>query len=151
MIGSISRSLSGFIRGTSRAAVAVEAAVVIPILIVLMMAVVDFGRFFFAELTARQAVSEASRALALGQGSAFANSVATSLLDGVPAMAGDGVVSFSSSECPADAALDGSTFATAQISFSFDWLTPLGLLAQGNQVAVLPAAVSQSSQAVCRS
>jgi len=151
VVGSFSRSLLWVLRGARRGAVAVEAAVVIPILIVLMMAVVDFGRFFFAELTARQAVSEASRALALGQTPAFANGVATSLLDGIPTMAGDGIVSFSSTECPADGPLDGSAVATAQVSFAFDWLTPLGLLAQGDQVAVLPATVSQSSQSVCRS
>lgn len=132
-----------------RAAVAVEAAVVIPILIVLMMAVVDFGRFFYAQIVASQAVSEASRALSLGQDLPSANAVALALLDGVPALAG-GIPSVSGTECPADVPIDGSQRATSQVSFSFNWLTPLGLLA-GDAVAVLPSSVSQSAEAVCRS
>lgn len=135
--------------GVQRAAVAVEAAVVIPILIVLMMAVVDFGRFFYAQIVASQAVTEASRSLALGQDIPFAAGVVTTFLDGVPAMAG-GVPSVSGTECPTDIVLDGSQRATATVSFSFNWLTPLGLLA-GDTVAVLPSSVSQSAESVCRS
>lgn len=128
---------------------AVEAAVVIPILIVLMMAVVDFGRFFYAQIVAAQAVAEASRALSLGQDVGFSQGVAIGLLDGVPAMAG-GAPAFQAVECPADVPIDGSSVASAQVSFSFNWLTPFGLLA-GDTVAVLPGTVSQSAQAVCRS
>lgn len=133
-----------------RGAVAVEAAVVIPILIVLMLAVVDFGRFFYAQLVSSQAATEASRSLALGQTPGFAQSVALTLMDGVPTMAGGAAVSFSSSECPTDVPIDGSQFATATVSFTFNWLTPLGLLA-GGTTPVLPGTITQSAQAVCRS
>jgi len=119
-------------------------------MIVLMMAVVDFGRFFYAQLVASQAVAESSRALSLGQDVAFAQGVALALMDGVPTMAGGGAVAFSGSVCPEDVQIDGSNLATVQVSFSFSWLTPLGLLA-GDQVAILPGSVTRSASAVCRS
>lgn len=149
MVDAASQQPPHFAVGVQRAAVAVEAAVVIPILIVLMMGVVDFGRFFYAQLVSFQAVTEASRALALGQEPAFAQSVATGLLNGVPTMAG-GTLAFSASPCPEDVPLDGSHNASATVSFAFEWLTPLGLLA-GENVALLPSGISQTGQTVCRS
>jgi Flp pilus assembly protein TadG len=134
----------------SRGAVAVEAAVVIPLLLVLVLSMVDFGRFFFAQLTARQAVTESSRALAFGQEEDFGLQIAESMLAGAQRLSGGGALSYSSTPCPNQATINGSGLATASVSFPFEWITPLSLLAEGGSGGVLPPAVSQSSQSVCR-
>ena len=48
-----------------RGAVAVEFALVLPVLIVLVFGVVDFGRVFFAQISVTQAAREGSRLAAL--------------------------------------------------------------------------------------
>ena len=135
--------------GTKTGAVAVEAAIIIPVLLALVFGMLDFGRLFYANLTASQAASEASRAMSLGQDQSFASTVINEMVAGAAQLAGAETVAITSTPCPSEGLLEGSTFASVQISFSFTWVTPLGLLAGGNS-ATLPSVVFAHAEAVCR-
>ena len=129
---------------------AVEADIVLPVILALVIGLVDFGRLTFSYLTANQAAIEAARALSLGQDLLFAQTVLNNMLSSVPELAGTGSVTFSATPCPIDAVLDGTSSAAVQVSFDFQWLTPLGLLA-GDSTAVLPDSINVGASSICRS
>ena len=55
---------------TQRGAVAVELAILLPILVMVVFAIIEFGRFYSATITVTHASREAVRRVALGTGSA---------------------------------------------------------------------------------
>lgn len=59
-----------------RGAAAVEFALVLPLLIVLVMGIIDFGRVYSAQQTLTNAAREGARAMALGQSDAAARTAA---------------------------------------------------------------------------
>jgi Flp pilus assembly protein TadG len=63
----LARFRSGRRACSDRGAAAVEFAVVLPILLVMIFGVIDFGRLVSAEMTLNEASREAVRALAFGQ------------------------------------------------------------------------------------
>ncbi len=86
-----SMTVRGSRRGArdDRGAVAVEFALVLPVLIVLVFGVIDFGRLFFAQITVTQAAREGSRLVALEQANASsrAQGAATGLNSPPPVVA----------------------------------------------------------------
>lgn len=147
-----------FLARSRPGSVAVEAAVVIPLLVVLVMGVIDFGRLFYSQLVVQQAANESARALSLGQSSTAAGQIVTSVLGGVPGFANPsaGVATPTVTvvaSCPATGTTPTPTGASSltniSVGISFEWLTPLGILNTGATPA-LPASVSAHGKAVCR-
>jgi Flp pilus assembly protein TadG len=105
-----------------RGSVAVEFALVLPILLLLVFGVVDFGRAISAQITLTQAAREGARLEALGYSSSAvttrAQSAATSLSP---------VTVTVTSSCPAGAG--PGVDAVVNVSYSFSFVTPVGSIA----------------------
>ncbi len=103
-------------RRNDRGAVAVEFAIVLPLLIILVFGIIDFGRVFFAQITVTQAAREGARLSALGLPNVQSRTTA--------AAAGlSPVMVTNPSICPT-----GSTQATdavVTVTYTFEFSTPL--------------------------
>jgi Flp pilus assembly protein TadG len=105
-------------RTSDRGAAAVEMALVLPLLLFVAFALIDFGRMLNTQLTLTEAAREGARAAALGQSADARVHAASTNLHGVT----DSVT-----PCPAggDAAAD----ATVTTSVTFTFVTPVAVLA----------------------
>jgi Flp pilus assembly protein TadG len=104
-------------RGRDRGAVAVEMALVLPILIVLVFGVIDFGRLFNAQIAVTQAAREGARLAALGNS---VSTVTTKSRAAAPNLTPLGVAVTS---CPAGATQ--TTDAVVVVTYSFTFSNPL--------------------------
>jgi Flp pilus assembly protein TadG len=96
---------------TEGGAVAVEFVLVIPALFMLLMGIIDFGRYYNASIVVTNAAREASRVLALGGNAGAAGSAATTA-------AGPVTVSTSGvATCPPSGV--GNASVTVSSSFTF--------------------------------
>jgi Flp pilus assembly protein TadG len=109
-------------RGDDRGAAAVEFALVLPVLVLLLFGIVDFGRLLNAEITLTQAAREGARVAALVDADAAADQItrATGSLSG--GLAAPEIVA-----CPATPGLDDD--ASVTLTYTFTFLTPVGALA----------------------
>ena len=109
-------------------AAAVEFALVLPILLLLVFGIVDFGRLYFTQITLTDAAREGARVLAL-EGAAGSGYSATQASDDAEARVQDavsgvdGAVNVSSGTCT-----DGQP-VTVTVTTDFSFLTPLPDLA----------------------
>lgn len=105
-------------RLNDRGAAAVEFAIILPLLLILVGGIIDFGRLFYTEIMVTNAAREGARMVALGmEGDAEARAVAASPnIDLVGGFATADIVSCPASPSPTDAA--SYTARTAD----FDWL-----------------------------
>ena len=103
-----------------RGAAAVEFALVLPLLLLIIFAIVDFGRMLNAKITINEAAREGARAAAL-VGTAEANARISAVTGGM------GGVSASISGCPSEP--NPNANATVTITYSFEFITPLSVLA----------------------
>jgi Flp pilus assembly protein TadG len=103
--------------GGERGAAAVEFALLLPVLLLIIFGIIDFGRALNAQVTLTQAAREGARLAALGQpdvvsrtqGAATGLSpVSVTIVTSCPAGAGPGVN------------------ATVSVSYSFSFITPVG-------------------------
>jgi Flp pilus assembly protein TadG len=102
-----------------RGAAAVEFALVLPLLLLVVCGIVDFGRAYSAQVSLTQAAREGARLAALGQPNVVSRTQgAASPLTGV------GVTVTS---CPAGST--GTTDAVVVTSYTFSFVTPVGVLA----------------------
>ncbi|KJK44654.1 hypothetical protein UK23_28680 [Lentzea aerocolonigenes] len=99
-----------------RGATAVEVALLMPILLVLVMGIVDFGLALRAQITITQAAREGVRVAALKQSGAATR--ATTAASGLS-------VGVSVSACPSGTGGD----ATVTVTHTFNFVTPVGGLA----------------------
>jgi Flp pilus assembly protein TadG len=109
-------------RGASdRGAAAVEFALVLPLLLLLVFGIIDFGRALNAQITLTQAAREGARLAALGQSAATvtsqAQAAATDLSPVTVAVTG----------CAVGAG--GTANATVTVTYHFSFLTPVGAIA----------------------
>ena len=107
-------------RASERGAAALEFALVLPLLVMLVFGIIAFGRGYNAKVELTGAVREGARALALGETSAEAKSATIAAAPGLnPALsAGD----ISTTSCPAGGA-DGTASVTA--TYSLPYTIPL--------------------------
>lgn len=105
-------------RGRDSGAAAVEFALVLPLLLLILFGIIDFGRMLNAQITINEAAREGARAMALFDQTAGGNRVtrATSELPGATYT----VIS----ACPAHPGPDDD--AVIEVHYDFKFVTPLG-------------------------
>lgn len=110
-----------------RGAAAVEFAIVVPVLLIIMLALVDFGRLFFAQVSLNAASREGARAASVGRSAddvadiVQASSPGTARLSSLGQTTRLGVIEDPCSGTPDDT-------AAVTVSVPFDWVTPVELL-----------------------
>lgn len=104
-------------------AAAVELALVLPILLVLVFGIVDFGRAYNAEISLTQAAREGARVRALG-GTAAATTTRVQLAAGFLPAASVSVAA--GGACPANPV--ATDVATVTATTTFTYATPIGAL-----------------------
>jgi len=105
-----------------RGAAAVEFALVLPILLLLVFGIIDFGRALNAQLTITQAAREGVRLAALGYPAAEVQARADAA---APELSGVSVTIAAS--CPPGAGPTAD--AQVNVSYSFSFITPVGAIA----------------------
>jgi Flp pilus assembly protein TadG len=108
-------------RRCERGSAAVEFALVLPVLLLLIFGIIDFGRMLAAKITLTEAAREGARATALISADAGRARVAAATTDLDPAVTAD------ITDCPTQAG--AADDATAIVRYHFTFITPLGLLA----------------------
>lgn len=103
-----------------RGAAAVELALVLPILLLLVFGIVDFGRALNLQITLTQAAREGVRPAALRQPASAVNAAVTAATVGIAAPA----PSVAIAACPT-----GAGTATVTVSKTFQFITPIGAVA----------------------
>jgi Flp pilus assembly protein TadG len=102
-----------------RGAAAVEFALVLPILLLLMCGIVDFGRALHAQLVLTQAAREGARLAALGE-----QSTVSRTLDAAGTLSG---VEVDVTVCPANLA---AADAVVTVTHEFTFITPVAAIAE---------------------
>ncbi len=116
------RSASSARKGRDRGAAAVEFALVLPLLLLLVFGIIDFGRALDAQITLTQAAREGVRLAALGYSDA---DVEARTQAAAPDLSGVDVTVASSCQPGAGPAAD----AEVNVSYSFSFVTPVGAIA----------------------
>ena len=104
-------------RAPDRGAAAVEAALVLPLLLMIVFGIIDIGRMVNAQLRVTEAAREGARALALGANAQARVQTVMGSLTGV-SIAPDG--------CGPN-----EDHAEVKVTYQFSFITPLGVLAGG--------------------
>ena len=131
-------------RSGAEGAVAVEFAMIIPLLLLLLLGVIDFGRAMYVKNSLVYAASQGARVAAIHSSSwgAVVNQTIADL--NIRSLAGasdsETVSVTSTAACPADAASSPDT-ATVSITVTmpFHWITPVGLLPAAGAINSLSA------------
>lgn len=105
-------------RHRERGAAAVEFALVLPILVMLIFGIVDFGRMLAAKITLTEAAREGARATALVGRPAGEDRIAAATSD-----LGDPIETPHIEECT-----DFNSDVTVELTFKFTFITPLTFL-----------------------
>ncbi|WP_208812979.1 TadE/TadG family type IV pilus assembly protein [Micromonospora echinofusca] len=107
-------------RPRDRGAAAVEFALILPVVLLVIFAIIDFGRMLNAQLTVNQAAREGARATALAgttQGDARVTEASRTI----------GAVDRTIEDCPASPEPDDD--AVVDVAYDFTFVTPLGVIA----------------------
>ena len=131
-------------RGDARGAAAVEFAIVLPVVLLLVCGIVDFGRMLDIQITLTNAAREGARWVALGQGDPRTR--VDSALGGQIAP-GDVAVAWSA--CPANPSVTNPTNTTVRLTSTYTLITPLSALA-GLFGGGFPGSVPMAGQGVMR-
>jgi len=102
-----------------RGAAAVEFALVLPLLLLIVFGIIDFGRALNAQITLTQAAREGARLAALGQPDVVNRTQA--------AATGLSPVTVSVASCAASAGPADNALVT--VSYTFSFITPVGAIA----------------------
>ena len=131
--------MAGGAQGKDRGSAAVEFALILPVLLLLVFGIIDFGRLLNAKITLNQAAHEGARAAAV-QGEDAARATIAKVLGGMAGGAGDPTITACGPQ-----PLPGED-ATVTVTYHFNYVTPLAILggfgdANGNTLtatAVVP-------------
>lgn len=100
-------------------AAAVEFAIILPLFLILIGGIIDFGRLFYAEIIVANASREGARMLAMGYSEQQAFDRASAASPNMDVFGGL-VLSIPPRPCPADPQPEDSSQYTASVSF--DWI-----------------------------
>jgi hypothetical protein len=126
----------GAARRPDRGAAAVEAALVLPLMLLILFAIVDFGRMINAQLKVTEAAREGARAASFN---ADASPRVSTVMGGLTD------VTIASAGCPADPGPGDD--ATVTVTYQFQFVTPFGALAG---IVTGPQALSSTGVVPCR-
>ncbi len=104
-----------------------EFAIVVPLLLMILLAMVDFGRMFYVQVSLAAASREGTRAVSLGRAAAEVNAVVQASAPGVSGVSSLGSatsITVSQQACTTATGARGAV----EVSVPFDWFTPLELL-----------------------
>jgi Flp pilus assembly protein TadG len=108
-----------------RGAVAVEFALLLPVLLLLIFGIVDFGRAINAQITLTQAAREGARLAALGYAATGTPSVTSRAQSAAYPLTN--VTVAVTTACPADAGTGVDAVVT--VTYTFTFITPVGAFA----------------------
>ena len=130
-------------RDRDRGATAVEFALLLPLLLLLVFGIIDFGRALNAQITLTQAARTGARLAALGQPNVASATQA--------AATGLSPVTVAVTPCPSGATQTTAAVVTASYSFSF--VTPIGAIAGlfGGKGLGAPITLSATGRMPCES
>jgi len=131
------------VRGGDRGAAAVEFALLLPLLLLLVFGIIDFGRAINAQITLTQAARTGARLAALGQPNVVSATQA--------AATGLSPVAVAVTPCPANATQTSTAIVTA--TYSFHFVTPVGAIAGmfGGKGFGSPITLSATGEMPCES
>lgn len=135
---------------SERGAAAVELAIVLPLLVLVIMGLVDFGRLFFAQVSLASASREGARAASVGMPVAQVTSIARASAPRAAALASldASVLGVAVSSCSPTVTNENTSVT---VTATFRWMTPIGLVQVFNpgsaRAATLP--LSSVSEALC--
>ena len=115
-----------------RGAVAVEFALVLPVLLLILLGIIDFGRVMFVKNALANAASQGARVAAMHLPSDSATAVTLSVAGsmGIQGMAGSSTpVSVHVDICPDTVTITTPLIDTVTASVHFKWITPASLFA----------------------
>ena len=117
----------------------------LPLLLLLVFGIIDFGRAINTQITLTQAAREGARLAALGQPNVVSGTQAAATGLNLPA----GDISFT--PCPANATQ--TTAAKVTITYSFSFITPVGAIAGlfGGNGFGSPITLSATGEMPCES
>lgn len=107
-----------------RGAAAVEFALVVPVLFLMLFGIIDFGRLYNAQVTITQAAREGARLAALGTATAAVQTRTESAATGLNS--GDLDITVTSCASTAGPTADARVLA----SFTFRFVTPIGSMVE---------------------
>ncbi|MFX4287862.1 TadE/TadG family type IV pilus assembly protein [Janibacter sp. G349] len=133
------RAPSGLRTARDRGAAAVEMAIVLPLLLLVLGGIIDFGRYFLAEVQLTNAVREGARVMVISEDSA---ETIQRVQTAAPAVAG--LVTTTPGVCP-------GTDAKVRATAPFDWiiLKPAMSLVPGGAANSLPTEVKAEAVMRC--
>ena len=124
-------------------AVAVELAILLPLLLLLLFGLVDFGRLFFVQIGLNSASIEGARASALGRSTADVTAIAQASAPRVPQMTGVAGAQIDVAQNPCPRPGNGAS-TEVSVSAPFTWVTPLAFFTGAGD-----RTVTASSRLVC--
>lgn len=110
-----------------RGAAAVELAIVLPLLVLVIMGLVDFGRLFFAQIGLASASREGARAASVGMTTAMVTSIAQASAPKAAQLAGLDASALGVSVTPCSPTLTNED-TRVTVTATFRWMTPIGLV-----------------------
>jgi Flp pilus assembly protein TadG len=119
----LARRMTTARRSGDRGAAAVEMAIVLPLLLLIVFGLIDFGRMYFTQITLTAAAREGARASALGRSAQVPTIVSTA------ANPISGVTGAVTSACPATIPSGSNVSTTVTASYTYSFLTPIGAIA----------------------
>ena len=103
-----------------------EFAILLPLLLLLLFGLVDFGRLFFVQIGLNSASIEGARASALGRSAADVTAIARASAPTVPQMTGVPGAHIGVSQNPCPRPGNGAA-TTVTASAPFTWITPIAI------------------------
>jgi Flp pilus assembly protein TadG len=104
-------------KSTERGAVAVEFALLVPLLVMILLGIMEFGRAYNAQVTLTNAAREGVRSMAINNSQATARTAAKTAATQLNPALVDGNVTFSATDCTV------GTQITVTVSYSLSTMT----------------------------